>query len=793
MPYLLIEDFKAGLDTRRLDVTSPPGTLLECQDAHISRGGEVEKRKAFVSTFILPTGTFGLAATSTSLFTFGSAADPTVPSGMTYQRLQHPDNLNMVAIVYTENFDGKAYVIARYSDNSKIHFYDGVMVEDWVSGVARSGMTSNSGIATHFKDLIDADTNYSATVAANVVEVTGGDNNSFTSSTITTNVSGGTDDQTFVAANTQEAVPGTDETVASGGFRIQGGSSSAGVNKLSALTVNSVSIITSPVNWVTSDNVTAAAIATEINNTTSTPNYTAESSGNFVTISAISSTGSGPNAFVVEATFAGDVVSSNGSFDITGGTNAPGTNKIASITVNGIEILSTAVNWATSNTATAEAVAAQIRAYNSSPEYIAHADGATVRISPLITNGSTPNNLTVGVTVGGNLTVSTPVNVDTQAVDMLGGIGAVGGQPQITQLTVGGTFNAGDEFSVTFGVSPNDVTFGTGGNPDEVGDSALAFKAKMYSTAGSVLYYSSVNDVTKWNTDDIGAGFTNMANQAAGSQELKGLASYFNNVAIFSKSNVQIWYVDEDPASNAQLQVLKNTGTFAGKSIESFGDNDVFYLSDSGVRSLRARDSSNSASVSDVGTAIDPLINTHVSGLTTAQKESAQSIIEPIDGRYWLVINDTIYVFSHFPGSKISAWSTYKPGFTPSDIVVQDNHVYVRSGDSVFLYGGADGNTYDTTQPVMVLPFLDASDPATSKAFTGIDVAAEGQWLIELATEPSEVTTTYDIVATITGTTYTQNKAAVSGNSTHFSARLTGAAVAEAAKIGHFVMHYDKV
>jgi len=457
-----------------------------------------------------------------------------------------------------------------------------------------------------------------------------------------------------------------------------------------------------------------------------------------------------------------------------------------------VEILSTPVDWAASNTATAEAVAAQIRTYTSSPEYIAYADGATIKVSPTINNGTTPNNLTLAVVIGGDLTAEIPINVGTQVVNMLDGVDAVGGQPQITQFTVGGTFEVGDEFTVTLGTSPNDVSFGAGGNPDEIASYAMAYRAKMYALAGSTTYYSGVNDVTLWNSDDTGGGFTNMANQAAGSETLKAMASYYNNVAIFSENNVQIWYMDVDPTANSQIQVLNNTGTYAANSVSSFGDNDVFYLSDSGIRSLRARDSSNSASVSDVGTAIDPLVTAAVSLLTVDQKESAIGIIEPLDGRYWLALESTIYVFSHFPGSKIAAWSTYEPGFTPSDMTVKGNSVYVRSGDTIYTYGGTAGTTYDTTQAVVRMPFLDASDPATTKILSAIDVAAEGEWLVEMAMEPSEDTLTYDTVGTITGTTFTLETVPVAGSTTHFSPKLTSSAKAQPAKIGNFVVHYTK-
>lgn len=43
--YILIEDFKAGLDTRRLSVSAAPGSLQVFENGHINRGGEIEKAK----------------------------------------------------------------------------------------------------------------------------------------------------------------------------------------------------------------------------------------------------------------------------------------------------------------------------------------------------------------------------------------------------------------------------------------------------------------------------------------------------------------------------------------------------------------------------------------------------------------------------------------------------------------------------------------------------------------------------------------------------------------------------
>lgn len=137
MPYIVIENFNGGMDTRKLPATGTPGTLLELTNAHITRGGEIEKRKAFAPFAELPNGTFGLAATQDSLFTFGSVANPGVPASIQYQRLQHPDGHAMTALLSWDVYAGRLYVAARFSNGDVRHFYDGVIVEDWFDGRAR--------------------------------------------------------------------------------------------------------------------------------------------------------------------------------------------------------------------------------------------------------------------------------------------------------------------------------------------------------------------------------------------------------------------------------------------------------------------------------------------------------------------------------------------------------------------------------------------------------------------------------------------------------------------------------
>jgi hypothetical protein len=95
MAYIFVNSFKQGLDARRSKISAQQGSLVSGKNVHINRGGEIEKRKAFVSKYALSADTFGLHATRAAIYTFGSKAlgalaAPGIPAGVTYQQLAAP-------------------------------------------------------------------------------------------------------------------------------------------------------------------------------------------------------------------------------------------------------------------------------------------------------------------------------------------------------------------------------------------------------------------------------------------------------------------------------------------------------------------------------------------------------------------------------------------------------------------------------------------------------------------------------------------------------------------------------
>lgn len=422
------------------------------------------------------------------------------------------------------------------------------------------------------------------------------------------------------------------------------------------------------------------------------------------------------------------------SFTIDSGTAGA---KLETLTINGTDALGGAVTWVTTPEDTAAAIASAINSYVSAPEYGATSVGDRVNIIAN-TAGSGPNGYSVNATVSGGLVVSPATGVVLA--------------------------NGSDSESFTPGTFVKTV------------------RTKEYSVAGSLLHFSGIQEPTKWTTDTTGAGFINLSTEDADATNLTALARYQSMLAVFAPTVTMIWYIDPDPDLNTLSQVLANTGTKFPRSVAQFGDSDVFYLDTSGLRSLRARDSSNAAATTDIGVPIDTLVTAKMEELTSADTQRVISLINPIDKRFWLIIKDVIYVFSFYQNAKVSAWTTYEPGFTIDAATVFNERVYVRSGNDIYAYGGvytaSGGISYSAdVEAEAWLPYLDANRPTAKKNWQGVDFALTGLWEVSAALNPTDVDSA-EVIARAFKTSYNQGRIPLSHSSSHISLRFKSKSLA---------------
>lgn len=466
MPYTIIADFRAGLDRRRTIVTAPAGSVWTLQNAHITRGGEIEKRKAFSLFAALPTNTFGSAIGAAGLTVFGSDAAPAMPAGVVYQRLEHPSGSGMTRVVDWCRFRGKLYVLAAFSDGNVLHFYDGVLVADFWTGGA----------------------------------------------------------------------------------------------------------------------------------------------------------------------------------------------------------------YATINNAV----------------------------------------------------------------------------------------------------------------------SCITFKNKVIVAAGGTLFFCQSNNPASWT--GTGAGTIDVFVQSENMETISSLSKFQGLLAVFSRRAVQTWSIDPDVAKSALVDAADtNMGTVSDSSVVPFGNIDTFLLNDTGVRSVRARDNTNRPGLYDLGSPVDVLVLSAMSQLVATELAACPAVIEPVDGRYMLAVGQTIFVFSYFPASDISAWATYDIGASVTAWVVDGTRLYARSGDTILLYGGLGGSDYDSAEVIVELPMLDAGKPAHRKSLTGIDATiysqTGGSWELSVGMNPQSPAAR-DIIARLYQPTFGELRFAATGEGTHFGLRLRHQSPGPAT-IGNVIVHHD--
>ena len=951
MPYIVVENFKGGLDTRRHKLSSAPGTLTSLVNAHVTRGGEIEKRKAFQLTYTLPAGTFGLETSSGSVYVFGSLdLASQMPAGVIYQRLVSPDGAGvaMTDVVYSTVYGGKPFVIAMYENGKKYPFWDGSFIKDFSGGIVTAAMLNNAGIVAHLASLFSYTNNdsqpYSVQAIGNKLRVIGPPGVEFKGSIIKNSLPA---ENGLVVQNKTEPTP---DKKAKGSFVVLGGSASAQATMSYALrqhnypalpnaigvwvaypdgsakellgfpaplpppvfvtcsTVDGSLIVTTAsttgitigmtvtgngipdlakVGSLWNDgtnqgfNLTAgheatedqtdvtltirqpviatitgfgawsmaggiggdpgqryaAAFATYVNANTVNTGYTAsywhggggwnkwdpgswtlyapladyeQSNGRSVWIEFAAqpgypgSTGGNPgdNFFSYSAAeilpspyyrVGEDRSQPTGrwimkTMGYSGGVLAGGTfNGISSVTVDGVEVLGARVPWANSNSSLALNTVTQINTYLSTTEYTASvSSNTTITIEALSGTGASANGRSISATPVGSVNLSAFSTFS-------GGTNLIAAAPQIMEFTIDDAFTPGDKYSIII-VDP-----ASPGQPYQFGfnrvggiqpNFSATYKGKEYIAVGSTLYFSKLNDATKWGTYELGSGFIDMSNNFGGREDLTGFGAYQGYVAIFTRRNCQLWFFDPDPAQNAQKQILDNTGCLAPGSVASVGAVDMFYLADNGIRSLRARENTDAAYANDIGSPVDQLVIDHMRTLTETDKYNAKSIIEPEDGRYWLSLGSRLFVLSSFSGSGINAWSEYQPGFQVQELASMENKVYARSaGNQIFVYGGLAGNVYDSCPVTVEMPYLDANKPASFKSVNGLDVTVEGKWTVYMGFDYTNAAAK-DEIATMQQPTFALGRIPVSGYGTHVGLKLTNSD-AGYAKLANAIVHYD--
>lgn len=231
-----------------------------------------------------------------------------------------------------------------------------------------------------------------------------------------------------------------------------------------------------------------------------------------------------------------------------------------------------------------------------------------------------------------------------------------------TKLRFVNTWVAGDDWTAEVASTlTGPFTLGKGNITEQTFSCAGKLRERMFLGFSSTFAMSANNDVTGWEEQNPGASTITFLSQYGQQDDVRAFGVFEGKLVVFGRQSMQVWQVNADPKQFALLQTLDNSGTRAPLTVKSIGDLDVYYLEDSGIRSVKSKELVGNAYISDVGVAIDSLI---ISAQVGYDSSLACGIVDPNTKQYWVFLNGTIYALSNFPSSKIIAWSTFGAEYT---------------------------------------------------------------------------------------------------------------------------------
>lgn len=350
----------------------------------------------------------------------------------------------------------------------------------------------------------------------------------------------------------------------------------------------------------------------------------------------------------------------------------------------------------------------------------------------------------------------------------------------------------------------------------------ISLSSVSYVASGGQLFGSALNDPEDMSGTGSGSLYFSSNGRPIG--QALALGDYFGQVAVFGRRGVQFYQPDPDFTRVQYLRTV-TAPLFGPRSVTGYGDGDLMFLSRNGIRSLQARDSSNLAAVSDVGSPIDALVRDLLRYdadeaeplFSSASPEFpladffdlAKGIVYPRTGEFWLFLRDQVLVLSRHPAAKVQAWSTFdlppvdaanisarngeaKSRWCADACEIADTIAFRNFADEFYIYGGDTGDDYDDSFCEVVTPFFDLGRPGDSKTFTGIDLVCEGTWKVQVCT--TQVSDDREIpwqtIGEITNSTRYRARIPFHSSGVHIAVRLTTSS-AQAAKVAQMTLHYN--
>lgn len=300
-------------------------------------------------------------------------------------------------------------------------------------------------------------------------------------------------------------------------------------------------------------------------------------------------------------------------------------------------------------------------------------------------------------------------------------------------------------------------------------------KYKIFAGDKDITKYCATLNATDWSSKED-AGFLGTGIMENGANDVKVLALYRGNLVPMNAPMIQQWQIDPDPALMSQLDTLPGVGSVWQLAAVSLS-NDLFYLSQLGVRTLGITGATNNLKAGDVGLPIDPIIQDRVRRIKLTPDEQPIGLYFPSSGQYWLSFNfiapppnglgdndrdiDVLYrcmpslvagqryaevfVYTLNQVGQVGAWTRYLFPFAIDYAVMFGDDLLVRDADRVFRINeelGAvdfavfdeDGEIVEGTpfNAIIQWPWLDMGGPGQDKQMESVEIVGYGRAFLEI-------------------------------------------------------------
>lgn len=160
--------------------------------------------------------------------------------------------------------------------------------------------------------------------------------------------------------------------------------------------------------------------------------------------------------------------------------------------------------------------------------------------------------------------------------------------------------------------------------------------SKVFAGDKDITRFCATANALDWTTQQD-AGYLPTGLQQSNSNDVAVLAPYRGNLTVFNASCFQNWQVDPDPAAMAILDQMEGIGSIWRLAAQPVG-NELFYLSQLGVRSVSIAAGSDNLQNGDIGMPVDSLVQQSLA-LNALVGGTVRAMYYPGAGQYWLAFS----------------------------------------------------------------------------------------------------------------------------------------------------------